>query len=284
MKLFKEYKLNIKKIIIFAVIAGIYTALMALIPIFEDTSFRDITISFEVWILFGIFIIMNSDTPKKSALYCFLFFLISQPLVYLIQVPFVGVGILSYYRNWIVWTILTIPMGFIGNYLKKDKWWGLFILVTVLLFLGYHNYDFVRKTIFMFPHHLLSVLFCIATIIMYPLVIFKNKKNRVICLIISILIVISSLGLSIYNKISYTTDLTTNGGKLGIIFDDTYKVYLKDSRLGEVKIVYNDGIEDYVITGKFNHGGKTNLVLEDASGKKETYKLEISYNKYDIFK
>ena len=38
MKLFKEYKLNIKKIIIFAVIAGIYTALMAALDDNEETD------------------------------------------------------------------------------------------------------------------------------------------------------------------------------------------------------------------------------------------------------
>ena len=60
---------------------------MALIPITADTSFRDIAIKFECWILFGIIIICNSKNPKDSALKCFVFFLISQPLVYLIQVP-----------------------------------------------------------------------------------------------------------------------------------------------------------------------------------------------------
>ena len=84
-KLFGGIDLNWKKLIIFAIIAGVYTAIMAMLPIAKDTSFADITISFEVWILFGIFIIMNSKSAKDSALKCFVFFLISQPLVYLIQ-------------------------------------------------------------------------------------------------------------------------------------------------------------------------------------------------------
>ena len=73
-----------EKTIIFAVLAGIYTAIMAMIPITKNTSFRDIAISFEVWILFGVLIIMNSKSPKDSALKCFVFFLISQPLVYIL--------------------------------------------------------------------------------------------------------------------------------------------------------------------------------------------------------
>ena len=122
-KLFGEINLTWKKLIIFSIIAGVYTGVMAMLPIAENTSLDDISISFEVWILFGILIIMNSKSAKDSALKCFVFFLISQPLVYLVQVPFsnLGWGILNYYRNWIVWTMLTIPMGFIGYYMKKDK-------------------------------------------------------------------------------------------------------------------------------------------------------------------
>ena len=73
---------------------------MALLPIAKDTSFSDITVSFEVWILFGIFIIMNSKSPVDSAFKCFVFFLISQPLIYLIQVPFSNLRwqIFVYYR------------------------------------------------------------------------------------------------------------------------------------------------------------------------------------------
>ena len=76
-KLFGSIDLTWKKLITFAIIAGVYTGVMAILPIAKDTSFADITISFEVWILFGIFIIMNSKSAKDSALKCFVFFLIS---------------------------------------------------------------------------------------------------------------------------------------------------------------------------------------------------------------
>jgi len=86
-RMFGGIDLTWKKLIIFAVIAGVYTAVMAILPFTENTSFEDITISFEVWILFGILIITNSRSPKDSAMKCFVFFLISQPIVYLLQVP-----------------------------------------------------------------------------------------------------------------------------------------------------------------------------------------------------
>ena len=99
-KLFGSINLKWPRLIAFAVIAGVYTGIMAMLPAVRDTSFADISISFEWWILFGILIIVNSKTPWDSALKCFAFFLISQPLAYLVQVPFssLGWGIFGYYR------------------------------------------------------------------------------------------------------------------------------------------------------------------------------------------
>ena len=113
-KLFGGIDLTWKKLIIFAIIAGIYTAIMAMLPIAKDTSFSDLTARFEVWILFGILIIMNSKSAKDSAMKCFVFFLISQPLVYLVQDVINHSNLfITYYRYWFMWTIATIPMGFV---------------------------------------------------------------------------------------------------------------------------------------------------------------------------
>ena len=43
-KLFGGIDLTWKKLIIFAIIAGVYTAVMAILPITSDTSFEDITV------------------------------------------------------------------------------------------------------------------------------------------------------------------------------------------------------------------------------------------------
>lgn len=73
-KLFGGINLTWKKLIIFAIITGVYTALMALIPFTKDTSFRDIAIMLEWWIFFRIVIISNSKKTIDSALKCFIFF------------------------------------------------------------------------------------------------------------------------------------------------------------------------------------------------------------------
>ena len=53
------------KVIILAVVTGIYTGLINQVPFLLDTSFRDIAISFEVWIFFGIFMLR-----KRVDSYC----------------------------------------------------------------------------------------------------------------------------------------------------------------------------------------------------------------------
>ena len=59
-KIFGGINLTWPKVIIMAIIVGIYTAIMALLPIANGTWFSDLKVTFEVWIFLGIFVIMNS--------------------------------------------------------------------------------------------------------------------------------------------------------------------------------------------------------------------------------
>jgi len=285
-KLFGEINLTWKKIIIFAILCGVYTGIMAILSITKDTSFRDISISFEWWILFGILIIINSKSPKDSALKCFVFFLISQPLIYLVQVPFNQYGweLFKYYPGWFIWTLLTIPMGFIGYYMKKDKWWGLLILLPMLIFVGYHYYGFLGETISFFPNHLLSALFCLITIFIYPLYIFKNKKVKIGGIIISFIIILITTFLAISNKQVYNTTILVSSGSSGIVFDDTYKVSLKDSKYGKVYIVYEKNIEDYMVNAEFTKTGETEFIIESEEGEKHIFKITIYRRSYKLEK
>ena len=282
-KIFGEINLSWKRIIIFAIIAGVYTAIMAMIPMAKDTSFADITISFEVWIFFGIFIIMNSKSAKDSALKCFIFFLISQPLVYLVQDVIKHSNLfITYYRNWVIWTVATIPMGFIGYYMKKDEWWGLLILAPILVFLGEHYSTYLSKTMFSFPYHLLTTLFCLITLIIYPIAIFNNKKNKVVGIVISILIILVMTGLALSKPAVYNTTIFVNGEEHK--FDNTYKVYLTDESFGKVYIVFEKNIDDYMVNAEFKKAGKTEVVLEAPNGEKNTYEIDIKDHTYSVNK
>ena len=285
-RLFGGLELTWPRVIAAALIAGAYTGLMAMLPITKDTSFRNIAISFEGWILLGVLIIMNSRSPLDSALKCFVFFLISQPLCYLVQVPFssLGWGIMDYYRNWIIWTLLTLPMGYFGWYLKKDKWWGLLILTPPMLLLGYQLSLFAALTAYWLPHHLLSTLFCIAVLILCPLAIFEDKKVRTAGLVISGLIILAALGIAVLRPNVYNTTVLTDGGDAGAVFDGTYSARLEDESFGTVSISYNENIESWMVDAGFRRGGRTNLILEDAHGGKTVYELDIGYSNFTVTK
>ncbi len=252
-----------------------------MIPIAKDTSFSDLAVTFEVWIFFGVFIIMNSKSAKDSALKCFVFFLISQPLVYLFQ-DIVNQSnlFMTFYRFWIGWTIATIPMGFIGYYMKKDKWWGLLILVSMLLFVGMEYAGYLSKMFFSFPRHLLTTIFCIISLIIYPLVIFKNKNIKIVGLIISAIIIILIAILCIINPIIYDTYILSNGEKYN--FDDSYKAYLVDKEYGDLTIKYDNGVEDWMVFSEFRKAGKTQMILESPDGEKKIFDISISRDKYTL--
>ncbi len=284
-KLFCSFKLTWIKLIIFAVVAGLYTGVMALLPITANTSFADISISFECWVLFGVLIIINSKTPLDSALKCFVFFLISQPIVYLVQVPFssMGWGIFSYYPRWFVWTLLTFPMGFLGYYMRKEKWWSLLILVPALGFVGYHYIDFFKETLSFFPAHLLSAVFCALTLIIYPLICFKNKKLRIAGVIISVVILLAGTAFALASgRNVYNTTLIVSGGSQNVEFDDTYKAYLEDESFGKLNIVYEENIKSYMVNAELTKAGETKLILESPDGKRQTFNLDIDRNSFEI--
>lgn len=284
-KLFGGIDLTWPKLICFAVIAGLYTGLMAYLPMAKGTSFADISITFEWWILFGILIIMNSKSPIDSALKCFIFFLISQPIVYLVQVPFnvLGWGIFSYYRNWFIATLFTLPMGFVGYYMKDNKWYSLLILLPMLALVGVHYHNFFQEARSFFPSHLLSAIFCACTLIIYPLFIYDDEKLKKIGLAISVIIL---LGTTIYSFVegrrTYNTTLLLSGGSHNIDFDDTYNAYYENPAFGDVYFKYNEAVECYEMDTHITKLGTTNLIVESPSGEKRIFRVDIKRDTFDI--
>ena len=157
------------EVIIFAVVTALMTAAFLISPIFENTSFQRMGVYLEAWIFFAVLIMANCQKPLESALKTFVFFLVSQPLIYLFQVPFsdMGWGLFGYYRTWFIWTLFTFPMAFVGWYITKKNWLSLLILSPVLVFLAYTALDAARFTASHFPRLLVTALFCLGQIVLY---------------------------------------------------------------------------------------------------------------------
>ena len=281
-KIFGGLNITWTRLVIFAIIIGISVGLLNSVPFLRDTTISDIATYFDFWILCGILIIMNSKSNKESALKCFVFFLISQPLIYLVEVPFSHLGwqLFNYYKYWFIWTILTIPMGYIGYYMKKNKWYSLLIIIPMLVLLSTSIESSLGGLIYSFPHHLINLIFVLTTLIIYPLFIFDNKKLRIIGLFISIVLILFFGTKTILFKPVYETDIIC--GNNNIYFDNNYKVSLLDSKFGELSIRYEENIKEYCIHAKFVKTGDTKVIIEDPNGNKNEYDLYIGKYKYDF--
>lgn len=277
-KLFGGINLTWKKLIIFAILAGVYTAVMTLLPFTKDTSFRDIAVYLEWWILFGIIIICNSKSPLDSALKCFVFFLISQPLVYLIQVPFndLGFGLFMYYKYWFLWTLACLPMGFIGYYIKKKNIISMIILLPMLLLIAFMGLGYYSSVVSNFPHHLLSLIACILMIIVIVCSLFDKTKYKVILLLLVTLCVAGYIILKGgINTPVYETYRTLDN--YDIKFEG--KIYISsygENTKGRVAVVTStDDVHSIKISGRTNE--KYNFTIKDESNNE--YKFEYYYDK-----
>lgn len=192
--LYGDLKMTWFKVILFAIVAGIYTGFILTVPILKDTSFQDIGISYEWWVIFAVIIVVNCKKSWEAMLKCFVFFLISQPLVYLTEIL---LGCLSsemgmyYYLNiWLPMTFLTIPGGFIAYFCKKQNPFGSIVLGlgnTIQTILGISYFGRAMNN---FPHHLLSGIVCILSIFVMSISIQKERKNRIIAIVFPVLLTV----------------------------------------------------------------------------------------------
>ena len=168
-KLFGGLNMSWPRVIIFAVVTAVITAVILILPIFENTSFERMGVDFEAWIFFAVIIMANCKKPLESALKVFVFFLISQPLIYLLQVPFSNMGwaLFGYYRYWLIWTFCTLPMAYVGWYINKKNWLSALILAPVNVFLmgvSIVSFSFAFRH---FPLHLVTAVFCLLQVLLY---------------------------------------------------------------------------------------------------------------------
>ena len=175
-------------------------------------------------------------------------------------------------------------MGFIGYFMKKNKWWGLLILTPILLLLGFHFSNYMGQTMFNFPFHLLTALFCFATLLLYPVCIFSNKKVKISGVIIST-VIITAMSVILYtNKFVYNTTIISSSFYDNGLLNEKCNVYLEDDSIGKVNIEYSESLKCYIIGAKFTKAGKTNLIIVDENNKKNVYELNVGNNTYEVIK
>ncbi len=263
-KLFGEYNMTWPKVIIFAVITAVYTALINQVPFLYDTSFQDIAINPECWFLFAIFIIVNCRTWWEASLKTFVFFLISQPLIYLIEVPFssLGFGIFMYYKHWAFITVLTLPGAAIAFLLKKKNWLSVLVLSVATGYLAYACASYSRTAIHDFPHHLLSAIFCFALAIFFVFFLLDQKKHRIAALaIFAVILIISAAVIHLSNP-------GTAAMELG---EGEWSYTIQDDSFFDVEI---DEDNTVIIIGK--RDGGTYLTFTKEDGTKEEYYITVS--------
>lgn len=166
----------------FAAIIGIYVGVINQIPILYDTSFRDIAVTYEWWVLFALLIVSNCKNAKEAGLKCLVFFLISQPVIFLVELPSIGLDKVLYYytKIWLPITLLTLPGGAIAFYAKKQNALGAVILGignTIVALLGV---SYFQKLCHSFPRHLLTVISCASIIVVLILGMQKGWKTRIL--------------------------------------------------------------------------------------------------------
>ena len=268
-KLFGGIEMKWWKVIVFALASAILAAAVLILPIFDNTSFREIGVSYEAWIFFAVIIMTNCKKPLESALKVFVFFLISQPLIYLFQVPFseMGFGLFGYYSFWFILTLFTFPVAFVGWYVKKGNWLSLLILSPIILLLVMFGFGYFKShLIHNPPSHLLAVLFCFGQIALYLYAFFKDWKKIAVGAGIAVVMLIIFLIFASSVSVGVNMPLPDEPS-----FSDSAVLTIEDKSYGVGKIL--DPAEGYVSL-QFSKTGNTSMTITDGD-KTYTYDLHI---------
>ncbi len=191
-RLFGNLKMSWLTVVLFAVAAGVYTGAIMLVQPLKGTSFQDIGIMHEWWVIFAVIVVVNCRKSWEAALKCFVFFLISQPLVFAVEVLFGPMTLnqaLNYYLPvWLPATFLTLPGGFIAFFCKKQNLSGAIVLGlgnTIQMCLGV---SYTLAAVHHFPYHLLSAIVCFGSAFLMSFRIQEKNRYRLISLLVPVLL------------------------------------------------------------------------------------------------
>lgn len=261
-KYFGEFNMTWPRVILLAIITAVYTALINQVSFLKGTSFQDIAIYVDCWFLFAIFIIVNCQKWWEASLKCFVFFLVSQPLIFLIEVPFYEYGweIFRYYEYWFKITLLTLPGAVIAFQLKKKNWLSVLVLSVATGYLSAASVRYFRTAMANFPNHLISSIFCLALAIFFVFILLDKKKHRIAALTVIAAVLITFVSITGVDK---SKDIFLDDGNWAYSMEDESVVVV------EIK----DG-NHVVLTAK--HDGNTFIRFENADGSEQNYYITVS--------
>jgi len=243
-KIFGGIKMTWPRLILFAVISGLVTGLVALL-VPDGNSFRMIAVTFEAWIVLAIIVVVNCDKPLDAALKTFVYFLISQPLVYLVQVPFnsMGFGLFGYYYPyWFWWTVATLPGGFIAWFIKRDDWIAAVILSIALCGLILFGTGYLADLIRTPPKYLIATLFCYGSVPLLILCILHKRNPRLIAAGISVIALAVLLVIQFRGGVSNGSGVSFSLDREKYPVTSEWKVRLEDPENGTVSLYVGEGI------------------------------------------
>ena len=186
-KLFFHTKMTWTRVLWAAVLCGVVVGALMIPPFLENTSLRQPGTTFEFWIRAALVIILNCEKPVEAGLKTFVFFLISQPIIYLVQVPFSWLhwGIFSYYPYWAKLTLLTLPGGMLAWYVRRGDILASLLLCAAEGLLCLVLPTYVRHVLRAFPEMLLAALFTAGEIVLLPTVLLRPKWLRLAVIVLA---------------------------------------------------------------------------------------------------
>jgi len=232
----------------------------------------------EAWIFFAVIIIANAKSPLDSALKTFVFFLISQPLIYLLQVPFSwqGWGLFQYYKHWFFLTLCTFPAAYIGWHIRKKNWLSLLILMPVLVLLAYICEDGLKHVIHQFPNLLTMVMFCILQVLLYLYTFTEKKSQKIIGALVPIAIIVVMM-LSPKNvEFSSSQFLPDNP-----VVTENATVTVDDSEIADISVSGTG--EDSTVLIQAHAYGTTSFVIKDGDNEYQ-YNIRIYEDDFGVGK
>ena len=230
----------------------------------------------EAWVFFAVILMANAKSPLDSALKTFVFFLISQPLIYLIQVPFSwqGWGLFQYYKYWFILTLCTFPAAYIGWYIRKKNWLSLLILMPALILLAYIGEGGLKRVIHQFPNLLIMVVFCVLQVILY-LYTFTEKISQKVIGALALIAIIGVMMLVPKNVEFYTNQFLPDDP----VLTENAVVTVDDTGIADISVT--DTGEESTVLIRAHAYGTTSFTIRDGD-KEYQYSIRIDENRLGV--